>query len=446
MRSRRWEMGLRSLALVPLGVWLSVGCSNGSASRAGAVGRADSGSGGGDPRTATGAGGSGTGAAGTMGRGGAIGSGGGSGGSGERPPDASSSGTTSSGGTSTTPVDGGAGKGAAGAMGGTGGATYPIGDPGTTGDGDLTINPPYATDPDLTDKGNAKGKSFHFTMDSTKSALFKGDDSTLTAANRHPFMRGIDVYVPALYKDGTAAPVLVIQDGPGELGLVKNALDNLTISKDPVRKLPAFVAVAVQNGGSDSKGSERGLEYDTMSDRYARFIQTEVFPAVVTNSQIKAAYPNLSFTDNPEGKAALGCSSGGAAALTMGWFRPDLFRRIVTYSGTFVAQQNDIAPEQAMFPDGAWDYHSELALIANNPRKDLRVFLNANENDLGSTQPESGHHNWVIANQRTAAALQAKGYHHRFVFAKGVGHCDGSVRNKTLADSLVWVWRGYPAP
>jgi hypothetical protein len=72
--------------------------------------------------------------------------------------------------------------------------------------------------------------------------------------------------------------------------------------------------------------------------------------------------------------------------------------------------------------------------------------LNANENDLGATQPESGHHNWVMANQRTAAALQAKGYHYRFVFAKGVGHCDGSVQNSTLADSLVWVWRGYPAP
>jgi len=72
--------------------------------------------------------------------------------------------------------------------------------------------------------------------------------------------------------------------------------------------------------------------------------------------------------------------------------------------------------------------------------------LNANENDLGATQPESGHHNWVIANQRTAAALETKGYHYRFVFAKGVGHCDGSVRSATLADSLVWAWRGYPTP
>jgi enterochelin esterase-like enzyme len=258
-------------------------------------------------------------------------------------------------------------------------------------------------------------------------------------------MRRIDVYVPALYQDGTPAPVLVIQDGPGEIGLVKNALDNLTISKDPARKLPVFIAVAVANGGGDAKGSERGLEYDTMSDKYARFVQTEVLPAVIADPKVKAAYPNLTFTDNPEGKAAMGCSSGGAAALAMGWFRPDLFRRIVTYSGTFVAQQNDTAPEKTMFPNGAWEYHSDSKLIENNPRKDLRIFLNANQMDNGAGGTEAGRHNWVMANERTAAALKAKGYHDRYVFAMGAGHCDGGVRNATLADSLIWVWRGYPA-
>jgi enterochelin esterase-like enzyme len=347
------------------------------------------------------------------------------------------------GGTAGGPPDGG---GSAGTGAGFDAGSFPIGDPGTDGDGDVTIKSPYATQPDLTDKGNPKGKSFHFTMDSSKSALFKGDDPTLKPENQHTFMRGIDVYVPALYKDGDAAALLVIQDGPGELSLVKNALDNLTISKDPSRKLPVFVAIAIANGGGDGRGSERGLEYDTMSDKYARFVQTEVLPAVIADAKVKAAYPNLKFTDNPEGKASLGCSSGGAAALSMGWFRPELFRRIVTYSGTFVAQQNTTAPEQAMFPDGAWDYHSELSLIANSPMKPLRVFLNANENDNGATAPESGHHNWLMANQRTAAALKAKGYHDRFVFAMGVGHCDYGVRTATLADTLVWVWRGYPAP
>ena len=135
---------------------------------------------------------------------------------------------------------------------------------------------------------------------SQDSAIFRAEDTTLNQDQRHPFTRRIDVYVPARYQNGTAAPFLIIQDGPGQLGLIKNALDNLTIESDPARKLPAFVAIAVQNGGSDSKGSERGLEYDTMSDRYARFIQLEVLPAVLADPMIAAAYPELAFTDDPE--------------------------------------------------------------------------------------------------------------------------------------------------
>ena len=225
--------------------------------------------------------------------------------------------------------------------------------------------------------------------------------------------------------------------------MVRNALDNLTIAEDVTRRIPPFIAVAVQNGGNNSKGSERGLEYDTMSDRYARFIHLEVLPAVAANASIRAAYPNIRITQDPNGRAAIGCSSGGAAALTMGWFRPDLFRRLVTYSGTFVDEQDDDAPEEAMYPFGAWEYHSSKSLIANSEKKELRIFLNVNENDLSVNDPESTHHNWLMANQRTAAALMAKGYHYRYVFGRGRGHCDGGVIGSTLADALIWVWRGY---
>ncbi len=82
-----------------------------------------------------------------------------------------------------------------------------------------------------------------------------------------------------------------------------------------------------------------------MSESFARFIDGEVLPAVLSNAEIRAAYPRIAFTDNPWGNAAMGCSSGGAAALSMGWFRPDLFRRLITYSGTFVDQQDDDAAE-----------------------------------------------------------------------------------------------------
>jgi enterochelin esterase-like enzyme len=316
--------------------------------------------------------------------------------------------------------------------------------PGSEGDGELTVGPDYATDKDLTDLGNPKGKSFEFTMKLADSKIFRGDDKTLEPEKKAVRTeRKIFVYVPAAYKDGAAAPVLVIHDGPGQLKLVRNALDNLTISKDPKRTLPAFIAVAVENGGNDGKNSERGLEYDTMSDRLARFINDEVFPAVLSNADINAAYPHIAFTQNPWGRAVIGCSSGGAAALSMGWFRPDLFRRIIAYSGTFVDQQDDDAAEEAKYPLGAWEYHSGMKLIETSAPKPLRIFTHVSENDLRSKDAEDTHHNWVMAGQRTAAALKAKGYHQRFVFSKATGHCDGKVFNQTLADTLVWAWRGY---
>jgi iron(III)-enterobactin esterase len=321
-----------------------------------------------------------------------------------------------------------------------------IPNPSGEGDGKFTIRPEYKIDPDLTDLGNPKGKSFEFRMSLAESKVFRGDDSTLEPEKKAVRKeRKIFVYVPAAYKDGDKAPVLVIHDGPGQLGLVRNALDNLTISKDQDRKLPAFIAIAVENGGNDGKNSERGLEYDTMSDRLARFIQEEVFAAVLHNADIKAAFPKIALTDNPWGRAVYGCSSGGAAALTMAWFRPDLFRRVIAYSGTFVDQQDDDAPEEAKYPLGAWEYHSSMNLIENSEKKPLRIFTHVSENDNRPKDPEETHHNWVMAGNRTEAALQAKGYTHRFVFSLATGHCDGRVFEQSLADTLVWVWRGYHA-
>ena len=315
--------------------------------------------------------------------------------------------------------------------------------PGSEGNGDFTIGPMYRIDPDLTDRGNPKGKRFEFSMRLADSKIFPGNDKTLDSRKPVREQRKIVVYIPAAYQDGTQAPILVMHDGPSRLNLVQNALDNLTISPDPQRKLPAFIAIAVQNGGNDGKGSERGLEYDTMSDRLARFINDEVLPAVLANPEIKAAYPQIAFTANPWGKAAMGCSSGGAAALSMGWFRPDLFRRLITYSGTFVDQQDDDAPEEAAYPLGAWEYHSSMKLIENSPRKPLRIFTHVAENDNRAQDPEETYHNWVMANRRTAAALKAKGYDYRYIFSRATRHCDRKVFEQTLADTLVWMWRGY---
>jgi enterochelin esterase family protein len=342
---------------------------------------------------------------------------------------------------------GGAGGGGAGGGGAGGAGSDKIHDVSADGDGKIEIGPNYTKDPDLTDLGNPEGKSFQFTFKASQSNIFKGDDPTLTdPVTNQDWGRSVNIYVPALYQDGDEAPILVIQEG--QLPNVSRALDNLTISTDPMKKIPPFIAIAVGNGsqrdGSDGKGSERGLEYDTMSDRYTKFIDMEILPAVLNHQPLKQAYPNIKFTSDPYGRATMGCSSGGAAALSMGWFG-GTFQRIITYSGTFVTQQNETQPEADMYPMGAWEYHSELELIKNTmPKKPLRVFIHAAENDNGNTQPPDNGRNWVVANERTGEDLMAAGYHHRYVYSLDSGHCEGKIFDATVAQTLSWVWRGYP--
>src|SRR6184192_4237882 len=105
--------------------------------------------------------------------------------------------------------------------------------PGTGGEGKYTIGPEYKIDPDLTDRGNPKGKYFEFSMRLAESKIFRGDDPTLDAKKPVREQRKIFVYVPAAYKDGTQAPILITLDGPSRLNLVRNALDNLTIRPTP---------------------------------------------------------------------------------------------------------------------------------------------------------------------------------------------------------------------
>jgi enterochelin esterase-like enzyme len=315
----------------------------------------------------------------------------------------------------------GAASAAGGALGFGGGSTPGLTDPGSDGDGDFQITS-YPTDPDLTPGKSPAGKRFNFNH--TGSKLYPATAS-----------RAITVYVPAKYKDGTAAPVMVVMDGAGSQFLrVQAGLDNLSQSTDPTRRVPPFILIAVANG-------QRSVELDTMSDLWARYIDEEVFPAVVANAAIKAAYPNIAITKDPEGRGAVGCSSGGSAAVVMAWFRPDLFRRVIGYDASLVNLQSN-----TMYPLGAWDLHSDLMLIQNSPVKPIRIMFDDNEMDNGAGTGEAGAKDWLLAGQRTAAALKAKGYHYRWLEGMGAKHCsDARVQTTSMGDSLVWVWRGYPA-
>ncbi|HEY1170563.1 MAG TPA: alpha/beta hydrolase-fold protein [Verrucomicrobiae bacterium] len=291
---------------------------------------------------------------------------------------------------------------------------------------EFIIGPNYANAPELTVKeGVPKGKIHEFTMDSTESKIYTG-----IAKNQPPpvpYKRKVAVYVPAQYKPGTAAPFIVAQDGLGYMNTLPKALDNLIHEK----RVPVMIAIMINSGGGDSKGSQRGLEYDTMSGLYAEFVEKEVLP------RIEKDY-NLKFTKDPEGRATIGGSSGGSAALSMAWYRPDLYHRVLTYSGTYVDQQS---PKSVVTPRGAWEYHATL--IPNSERKPLRIWLEISEKDNGWNRDEASLHNWVMANQRMAAVLKAKGYQYRYVFAEAAGHTDGRVTRQTLPGALEWLWEGY---
>jgi len=304
----------------------------------------------------------------------------------------------------------------------------------------IAVGPDYPKDSLLTELGNPKGNRFEFEMPLSESKIFRGDDATLDISKPVRKSRKIYVYVPAAYKNGTKARLMITLDGPAHFDELCNTLDNLTTSENPDLRNPPFVIVAVQNGGDNAKGSQRGLEYDTMSDRFARFVNDEVLQAVLSNGQLKEVYPEIAFSDNPNDKAVMGCSSGGAAAFTMAWFRPDLFRRVISYSGTFVDQQDDDAPEEKDFPLGAAEYHSGLKLIESNEKKPLRFFLQVSENDLGADNLSNPSRNWVIANQQMHDALLEKGYQTRFVISKQSGHCDEKVFNYTIVKALNWIW------
>ena len=147
---------------------------------------------------------------------------------------------------------------------------------------------------------------------------------------------------------------------------------------------------------------------------------------------------NVTFTKDPNARATMGGSSGGAAALSMAWFHPELYHRVLVFSGTFVNLRND--PVTA--PHGAWEYH-ENYIPKTTPNKPLRIWLHVSDRDNGAGGSSAGMGNWVIANQRMAGALKARGYHYQFVFAREAGHVDRAVRAQTLAPALEWLWKDY---
>lgn len=326
---------------------------------------------------------------------------------------------------------------------GTDAKATPGANPPPTVDGDFLVGPTYVPAPELQVNPDVpKGKVQRFIMNSEDSKFYPGigkdvsfgdldpnNPKTVLIPSVHPmpYKRSVTVYIPAQYVPGTAAPFIVTADGPD--GMLPRVLDNLIAQ----HRVPVMIAVMIQNGGFDAQGSERGLEYDTMSGKYAEFVQAEVLP------QVEKLY-NVKLTTDPEGRATMGTSSGGSCAFIMAWYHPEWYHRVLTYSGTYVNQQWPFNPET---PDGAWDFHAHL--IPENPVKPIRLWMMVGDHDLYNPNiMRDGMHDWVDANNRMAAALKAKGYHYQYVFALNAGHGDGNVKGQTLPEALEWLWQGYP--
>src|ERR1700730_6159310 len=271
--------------------------------------------------------------------------------------------------------------------------------PSAKENGNFIIGPTHNPAPEMAaNEGVPKGDVFEFTMESKDSKIYPGiarepntfavpdpADPNKVIVNSYPasYTRRVAVYVPKQYVPGTEAPFIVGADGPDRT--LFTALDNLIAE----HRVPVMIAISIGNGSGDAQGSQRGLEYDTMSGLYAEFVEKEVLPLVEKQYNVK-------LNKDPEGRATMGGSSGGSCALIMAWYHPALYHRVLTYSGTYVNQQWPPNPET---PGGAWEFHKHL--IPESTAKPIRLWMEVGDRDLFSPNiMRDNMHDWVVANER----------------------------------------------
>ena len=307
----------------------------------------------------------------------------------------------------------------------------------------FVIGPKYISAPERKKvDGVPEGKVIQFEFDSKETKLFNpgiarkvfgkvdpnNPKTLIVETHTIDYKRKLGVYIPAGYKQGTEAPFMVVHDGPGNASGYKTMLDNLIAQK----RIPPIVLISMSNGGGDAQGHERGKEYDNMNGDFATYIEDEVLPRVEKTCKVK-------LTKNPDGRAAMGSSSGGSAALIMAWFRTDLYHRVLTTSGTFV---NQAWPFDPKYPDGAWGFHTTL--IPKEPKKPIRLFISVGDKDLlNPNVMRDEMHDWVEANHQMAKVLKEKGYEYQYLFCQGAGHGIGNAQQQFLPHAIEWVWKGY---
>ncbi|HEX4792987.1 MAG TPA: alpha/beta hydrolase-fold protein [Humisphaera sp.] len=243
------------------------------------------------------------------------------------------------------------------------------------------------------------------------------------------------IYVPSQYDARTPACVMVFQDGSGyvsETGAQRLPIvfDNL-ISK---KEMPVTIGIFINPGTKPAAAeggrpiSNRSFEYDTLSDQYARFLIEEILPEVSKTYRI---------TDDPQGHAICGLSSGAICAFTVAWERPDVFRKVLSQIGSFTSIAYRPARDgQPMQPGG--DLYPTL-IRKTRPVKPIRVFLQDGSNDL-----DNNHGAWFLANQQMAAALKFSGYDYKTEWGHGTHNPNHG--GAIMPDALRWLWRDFGKP
>ena len=207
-------------------------------------------------------------------------------------------------------------------------------------------------------------------------------------------VRDYYVYVPAQYDSAQPAALMVFQDGHAYLKKdghfrVPTLFDNL-ISQG---KMPVTIGLFINPGHdlnadppeSPWRVSNRSIEYDEVSDTYARFLLEELIP------ELKKSY-NIS--DDPKMRAISGLSSGGICAFSVAWFKTNHFHKVLSHIGSFTDIRGG---------------HNYPPMIRKSDKKDIKVFLQDGENDL-----DNQFGNWWLANLQMEAALKFKGYDYKF--------------------------------
>ena len=231
-------------------------------------------------------------------------------------------------------------------------------------------------------------------------------------------IRDYSLYVPAQYQADKPACLMVFQDGPGYSKAdgafrVPIVFDNLIHQKAMPVTIALFVTPgtipATKPGATDR--SNRSFEYDSMGDRYARFLIDEFLPVALTGLNISA---------DPKQRAIGGISSGGICAFTVAWERPDQFGKVLSHIGSFTNIRGG-------------SLYAGLVRKTKSKRKEIKVYLQDGKDDIDNLFG-----NWPLANQDLAAALNFAGYENQFVMTEG-GH-SGTWGGDKIPDALRWLW------